>query len=188
MMFAFRQAQTNSDTVNERTASKHLQGGLLVFLDVEQLVELGDLENFVNLRVDIAQDESAARGLQFLVQGDQLPQGRAGKVLDVAEVQEDFFSAMLVDQTEELFADKLDVLLVEDFLIGEINHGHIADVLHFQATTARLGRHEDHSLCEQSQEGLPRWLMLSKMKITIEFRLQTLEVKQFLPIQIRAKP
>src|SRR5262249_24324974 len=52
--------------------SERLQGGLLLLHDLEELVELGDFEDFVDLRIDIAEDEPAARLLQLLVQGDQL--------------------------------------------------------------------------------------------------------------------
>jgi hypothetical protein len=36
-------------------------------------------------------------------------------------------------QAEQLLADRLDVLLVEDLAVGEIDDGHIADVFHFEA-------------------------------------------------------
>src|SRR5262245_49923810 len=57
------------------------------------------------------------------------------------EVQEDFSPAYLVDQAEKLLADDLDILLVENFAIHEIDHGHVADVLHLQAAPTRLRRH-----------------------------------------------
>ena len=47
--------------------SERLQGGLLFLLNVEELVELGDLEDLVDLRVDVAQDQPAAGRLQLLV-------------------------------------------------------------------------------------------------------------------------
>ena len=33
---------------------KRLQGGLFFFLDIEQLVQLGDLEDLVDRRIDVA--------------------------------------------------------------------------------------------------------------------------------------
>src|SRR5205085_2565273 len=118
-----------------------LQGGLLLLLDVEEFIEFGDLKYLVYLRIDVAQDQPAAYALQLLVEGDQLAQRRAGEVLDVAEVEQELAAAFLVDEAEELFADHLNVLLVEDFLVDEVDHRHVADVLDFQTTTARLGRH-----------------------------------------------
>src|SRR5689334_11657160 len=53
---------------------ERLQGGLLFLLDVEELVQFRDLEDLVDLRVDVAQDQPAAGRLQFLVERDQLPQ------------------------------------------------------------------------------------------------------------------
>src|SRR5262249_34899376 len=65
-----------------------LQGGLLFLLDVEEPVEPGDLEDLVDLGVDVAQDQAAARGLQLLVERDELTQGGARQVFHVAEVQQ----------------------------------------------------------------------------------------------------
>jgi hypothetical protein len=57
--------------------SKGLQGRLLFLFDLEELVEFGDLENFVNLRVDITQDQPSADRLQLLIQRNQLAERRA---------------------------------------------------------------------------------------------------------------
>src|SRR5262245_64500215 len=94
--------------------SERLQRLLLFLHDLEELVELGDLEHLVDLRVDVTQDQFALGGLQLLVQGDELAERRAGEVFDVAEIQEDLAAAVLVDEAEELLADDLDVLLVQD--------------------------------------------------------------------------
>src|SRR5262249_40973669 len=59
---------------------------------------------------------------------------------DVIEIQQDFLAAELIDQAEELLADDLDVLLVQDFLVDEIDGRNVADVLDFEAfATRRLG-------------------------------------------------
>ena len=100
--------------IQRNDMSKGLQGGLFVFLDVEQFVELGDLEDFEDLVVDIAHHQLAAGRIDFLVEGDELAQGGAGEILDIAEIQQDFLAAQLIDQAEKVFADLLDVLLVED--------------------------------------------------------------------------
>src|ERR1051325_10815691 len=103
--------------MGEKNRLHLLQSRLLVLLDVEQLVELGDLEDLVNLRVDAAQDQPAAGGIHLLVQGDELAQRGARQVFDVAEVQQQFAAPQLVHQAKQLFADQLNVLLVQDLLI-----------------------------------------------------------------------
>src|SRR5687767_2109518 len=46
---------------------KHLQAFLLILLDDQELVQLRNLEDLVNLRVDVAQDQLAADALKLLV-------------------------------------------------------------------------------------------------------------------------
>src|ERR1700733_10336222 len=77
--------------------SENLEGGLLVLLDVKELVEPGDLEDFVDGRVDAAQHQLAAGGGHLLVERDELAEGGAREVLDVAEVEEQPTMALLVD-------------------------------------------------------------------------------------------
>src|SRR5205085_11294952 len=91
-----------------------LQGLLFLFLDVEELVQARDLEDLVDLRIDIAEDQAALGGLHLLVQRDQLAERGAGEVLDVGEVEQDLALALLLDQIEQLIADDLNVLLVEN--------------------------------------------------------------------------
>src|SRR5262245_41542665 len=105
---------------------KRLQGGLLFLFDLEQFIEFGDLEDLVDLRINIAQDELAAGLIDFLVERDELAQSRTGEIFHVAKIQEDLLATQLVDQTEKLLPDDLNILLIKDFLVGEINDGHIA--------------------------------------------------------------
>src|SRR5262249_53939993 len=88
----------------------------------------------------------APGGVHLLVERDELAQGGAGEVLDVAEVEQDLAPAELVHQAEELLADDLDVLLVEDLLVGEIHDSDIADVFDFEAAPTRLGGHAQSPL------------------------------------------
>ncbi len=54
--------------------------------------------------------------------------------------------AEFVDQAEQVVADHLDVLLVEDLLVDEVDDGDVADVFDFEPTTAGgLGRHASTS-------------------------------------------
>jgi hypothetical protein len=67
-------------------ALKRRQRIRLVILDIEQLVELRNGEDFVNLRPDVAQLHFTPPGLHFLIQSDELAQGGAGKKLDLLKV------------------------------------------------------------------------------------------------------
>src|SRR5262249_34822708 len=84
--------------------SERLKGCLLFLVNLEELVELGDLEDLKNLRGDIAEDQLPPRTLQLLVQRDQLPQRGAREVLHVAEVQQELPTTDLVNQPEKLLA------------------------------------------------------------------------------------
>ena len=77
----------------------------------------------------------------FLFERDQLGKGGAGKILDVAEVQQDLLPPRFIDQAEELFADGLDVRLVQNLAVGEIDNGHVADVFDFEPAATGLRRH-----------------------------------------------
>src|SRR5579859_3799661 len=57
-----------------RRGLERLKGFLLFLLDGEEPVELGDLEDLVDLGVDVAQDEPALDLLQFRVEFDELAQ------------------------------------------------------------------------------------------------------------------
>jgi hypothetical protein len=118
-----------------------LECRLFFLLNIEEFVELGNLKDLVNLRVNVTQDQLALGGVHLLVEGDKLAQRGAGQVFHVAKVEHQLATAQLINQAEELFADDLNVLFVEDLFVGEIDHRDIADVFDFQATATRLRRH-----------------------------------------------
>ena len=71
-----------------------------------------------------------------------LPSAATGHELHVAEVEQHLPAAELVDQAEQVVADHLDVLLVEDLLVDEVDDRDVADVLDLEpATAGGLGRH-----------------------------------------------
>src|SRR5437667_5637083 len=51
--------------------SKLLQAFLFIAANDEELVQLGDFEDFPDLRIDVTQDEPAARGLDLFVQRNE---------------------------------------------------------------------------------------------------------------------
>src|SRR5207244_7820497 len=77
----------------------------------------------------------------LLVDTAELAQSSAGKELHVVEIQQQLLGALVVDEIEKLFANDLNVLLVEDLLVDEIHHGHIADLFQLQTAAARLRIH-----------------------------------------------
>ena len=85
---------------------------------------------------DVAQHQLALDGLELPVQGDQLAEGGAGHELDVLEVQQHLPAAEFVDQPEQVVADHLDVLLVQDLLVDEVDEGDVPDVLDFEPAAA----------------------------------------------------
>ncbi len=111
---------------------------MLILVDLEELVELGDLKHFVDLRVNIAEDQPPPRRLELLVQRDELAQRGTGEVLHVAEIQQQLADAIIINQAEQLLADELDVLLIENFLVDEIDDRDVANLLDFEPTPSRL--------------------------------------------------
>src|SRR5260370_6350754 len=121
--------------------SEGLQRRLLVGLNGDELVQSGDLEHLPDAVVDVTQHQLAADALDLLVQGDELAEGGARQVFDVAVDEQELLAvalAFLIDQAVELVADDLDVLLVQDLAINEIDHGDVAHWLSFRTTPARL--------------------------------------------------
>src|SRR5438067_65239 len=104
-----------------RRALEAFERVLLRVEDPKHLVELGDAEDFLDFRLDVAQPQLAAGGLHLLIERHQLAEGGAGKVLDVREVEKELLFAEVVDELKELVANELNVLLVQDSLIDEFD-------------------------------------------------------------------
>src|SRR5271170_5299656 len=69
-------------------------GGCFVVLDVEDRVELGDLEQVVDLLGEVQELQLAALVADGGIGADQLADARAVDVVDVAEVQQDKLGAL----------------------------------------------------------------------------------------------
>ena len=67
--------------------------------------------------------------LDLLVHDNQLAQRGAREVLDVAEIQQDLPTPIILNERKHLVSDDLDVRFVEDFLVDEARHGDFTDVL-----------------------------------------------------------
>ena len=64
----------------------------------------------------------------FLLRVMSLPSAR--KEFDVAEIEQQLATPLLVHQAEQLLADDLDILLVENLAVDEVDDGDVADLLH----------------------------------------------------------
>src|SRR5262249_34133198 len=124
-----------------RARLKCLESSLLFPLNIEELIEFGNFEHFIYLRVDVAKHQSPVDLLQFLIKRNQFGQGRAGEIFHVAEIQQDLAPPRVFNQAKKLLTNDLNVLLVQNLAIDEIDDGHVADVFHFKATATRLCRH-----------------------------------------------
>src|SRR5262245_25441653 len=123
--------------------SERLQPGLLVRGNGQDFVQLGDLEHVEDVFGNLAKHELTLHRLQLAVQCDEFAQRGAGHELDVPEVQQDLPTAEFVNQSEQVVADHLDVLFVENLLIDEVDDRDIPDVFDFKpATAGLLGRHD----------------------------------------------
>ena len=97
-------------------------------MDLEELVEPGDHEDLVDLRIDVGQAELAGAVAHAVVDGDQRAQRGRGEVVDVGEADEQLGGVGPVDQRGDLLADGLDVRLVEDVAIDELDRGDAVSV------------------------------------------------------------
>src|SRR5262249_42324165 len=157
-----------TEDCGRRTADlEGLKGRLLVGQDGEQLIELGDLEHLADLLGDVAQHQLAPDGLDLAVHGDELAQGGARQELDVAEVEEDLASAQLVDEPEQVVADHLDVLLVQDLLVHKVDDRDVSRVLDLQAAAAGLLTHTASLRMRTSAGGTGQWRMVLGMMVMI---------------------
>ncbi len=105
-----KQAATRTaESRRQLRSGKPFQRLFLVFLDRKQLVEPGDLEDLEDVGPDRAETEFPADRLHLFVEGNQLAQRRAREILDVGKVEHDLLAAILVDETEQLIADQLDI-------------------------------------------------------------------------------
>lgn len=107
-----------------RLAAARLQAGecvVFVWLDIEQLVEAGDHEDFVDLGAEVAQAHLAASSLYLLVQHDQLVECSAGEEFHGGEIEDEVLSLFLFNQSKELVTQFLDVGSINDLSIQESN-------------------------------------------------------------------
>lgn len=91
-------------------------------MNVEELVEPGDLEDLEDLRINVRELELALLFLDAFLQGDEHAQGSAGEVLHVAETEEQI-AALTLHKLVQLFLNLVDAHFVEDLAIRELDQG-----------------------------------------------------------------
>src|SRR5215470_4462235 len=104
--------------------SELVEGRLLVGVDLEDLIEPGDPEDFEEIGVDAAELQLTLDRGHLLLEVDQLAERGTGKILNIAEVQQEALVAFVLNQAIELVTDLLDVLLGHDLGLDEADDGH----------------------------------------------------------------
>lgn len=115
-----------------------LYGGEFVFFDIEDGVELGDVEDVLNFLGEAEKFELAAGVADGGEAADQFADAGGVDVIDVGEVENDFFLALsdeIADGIAEVasFVAESDAAAnvddgdVADFAGGDVGHGNRAD-------------------------------------------------------------
>src|SRR5208282_3199586 len=117
-----------------------IESGLLLGMDLENLVEPCQLERHEQIWMDAAKLEFPLGGIDPSLQAHQFTQHGRGTVLDVAEVEQDLFLGAVFDKRVELVADFLNLILGHDLGVCEAHHDHTVNLLSAVAR-ARTRRH-----------------------------------------------
>jgi len=115
-----------------------IQSRLLVVGDFKQLVEPGDDKNFENLWPERTELQFAARTFHLLIENNQLVKCRTGKKFNVLKVKQQFLLVFLLDKTEKLCPQFLDIRSVQDLAISKPNHGDVSCFGDFKMTCHEL--------------------------------------------------
>src|SRR5208282_2621205 len=121
-----------------------IESGLLLGMDLENLVEPCQLERHEQIWMDAAKLEFPLGGIDPSLQAHQFTQHGRGTVLDVTEVEQDLFLGAVFDKRVKLVADFLNLILGHDLGVGEAHHGYTVNVLNAEAS-ARTLRHGKNS-------------------------------------------
>jgi hypothetical protein len=100
-------------------------------INADQPGELAYREDLKQGSVDSTQRESAFRTLDLLLERDELAHECSAHPLDLSEIEQYFFAAGSIHQTQELFTCFLDGLLVKDAALGEATDCHVSERLDF---------------------------------------------------------
>src|SRR5258706_1632956 len=96
-----------------------------IWHNLKELVELGDDEHLVDLRLDVHEAQIAALELDLLIHVDQHPQRRRTQVIDVLKIQQQFRMVLGLDQRCQRLADFRDVRLIENLILDERDDLHV---------------------------------------------------------------
>jgi hypothetical protein len=110
-------------------ASKSFQGFFLIVADVEQLIQFGDGEDFVNVWPNAAESQLSFGPLDLLIHRNEFAKRGARQIFHVGKIENDFLATILIDEAKELVTDDLNVRFVEDLFVNELRDCHVADFL-----------------------------------------------------------
>jgi hypothetical protein len=108
--------------------SELVESSLLVSVNLKDLVEPGNSEDFKQVGVNAAKLQLAFDRCNLLLEVDQLAERGAGKVLNIAEIQQEILVTFVLNQAVKLVADFLDVFLGHDLGFNETDNGHSVNV------------------------------------------------------------
>jgi hypothetical protein len=94
--------------------SELVERSLLVAVNLENLIEPRDAENFEKIGMNAAELQLAFDGARFALEVDELAERGAREVLDVPEVEQEIPVTFILDEAVELVADLLDVFFGDD--------------------------------------------------------------------------
>jgi hypothetical protein len=97
-------------------------GRFLGFVDVEDLAQFHQVENFFDILVDIAHSQRDLRGLAFFAEKYQFADHGRRHETDVLEVQNDFRVVRVIDQFRQLLPEAVDSGFVNDSYVLKIRN------------------------------------------------------------------
>jgi hypothetical protein len=113
-------AEADKDRPISHLVVKALQGLIACGENPEEFIELGNGEDFKNLRPDLAEPQLPVLLADAVIGIDQHAQGRTAQVIDIREVEQNLGVLMTVDQPRERIPDVLNVGLIEDPAAGKL--------------------------------------------------------------------
>ena len=116
---------------------KGLHALLLAVEDLEELPEFRGVEDVHDLRADLAELELSRFLAHLLAEHEHDAQHGAGQPHDAGEVQKQVLAIGPIGHVEQLLAELLDGQLVENAMLAEADHDHIALLAEPQEVTRR---------------------------------------------------
>jgi hypothetical protein len=91
------------------------------FVNLKELIELGDHEDFINLRIDVRQAKLAILAANPVIDGDQRSERGRGKVIHIVEADQNLGLGLGIDDLADFRADLLNIGFIEDVAVNELD-------------------------------------------------------------------